>query len=137
MNAGAERGGERRRVVGWVLAVAWAAFIFWQSSQPDAGGLLDRLPPGSDKVLHAGAYLVLSGLLTLATGRPVLAAALAVLYGASDEVHQAFVPGRYSDVLDLAADAVGSGAGAWLVGYPLGQRRRGARVRLPPGRPPR
>ncbi|HEX7039380.1 MAG TPA: VanZ family protein [Trueperaceae bacterium] len=115
-----------RRRLGWSLAVLWAAFIFWQSSTPDAGGMLDWLPPGSDKVAHAVAFLVLAGLLTLATGRPLVAAALAVLYGASDEVHQAFVPGRSSDALDLVADTAGAALGAWLVARALRRRGRGA-----------
>src|SRR5690606_20748050 len=85
-------GRRRWSLAGWVAAVAWAALIFWQSSRPDAGGLLDGLPPGSDKVLHGAAFLVLSALLTLATRRPFVAAALALVYGASDEVHQLFVP---------------------------------------------
>lgn len=113
-----------RRRLGWVLAALWAALIFWQSSTSDAGGMLSLFPEGFDKVAHGGAFLVLSGFLTLATGRPVLAALLATLYGLSDEVHQAFVPGRYSDPLDLLADAVGAAMGAWLVAYPLGQRLR-------------
>ncbi len=116
--------GGRRRRLGWALAALWALLIFWQSSTPDAGGMLDWLPPGSDKAAHALAFMVLAGLLTLATGRPLVAAALAFLYGASDEVHQAFVPGRSSDVLDLAADAVGAVAGAWLASAALRARRR-------------
>ena len=39
-------------------------------------------------------------------GKPVIAAA----YGASDEWHQFFVPGRQSDWHDLAADAAGAAA---------------------------
>jgi VanZ family protein len=50
--------------------------------------------------------------------------ALGVAYGASDEVHQAFVPGRSADPADWAADALGVLAGtfayarlrAWLRG---------------------
>ena len=34
-----------------------------------------------------------------------------VIYGLSDEVHQLFVVGRYFEVSDLIADAVGSLAG--------------------------
>jgi VanZ family protein len=41
---------------------------------------------------------------------------LIALYGASDEVHQFFVPGRQADVLDLLADTMGACflvAGVW------------------------
>jgi VanZ family protein len=34
------------------------------------------------------------------------------LWGVSDEIHQAFVPGRNSDPQDLIADAIGAFAGA-------------------------
>ncbi|HZW99993.1 MAG TPA: VanZ family protein [Trueperaceae bacterium] len=110
---------ERLRLIGWLGAVAWGGLIFWLSSTPDAGGVLGFLPTGSDKVLHGVAFLVLAGLLTVATGRPVVATALAVAYGVSDEVHQLFVPGRTADVADLVADALGAAAGAMLVGYLL------------------
>ena len=67
-------------------AVAWALVLFLQSSSSDAGSFLGFLPDGSDKVLHAGAYAVLAGLLTLATGRPLVAVVLATAYGVTDEI---------------------------------------------------
>jgi VanZ family protein len=38
----------------------------------------------------------------------LLAWALAVLYAISDEWHQFYVPGRYSDVRDVLVDAAGA-----------------------------
>jgi VanZ family protein len=100
--------------------------IFALSSTPD----LPSLPGGmSDKSAHALAYAGLGFLLVRALagglGRPVspgaalLAVALGVAYGLSDEFHQLFVPGRQFDVGDLAADGLGVAAGAvvgWLCG---------------------
>lgn len=40
---------------------------------------------------------------------------LAVLYAASDEFHQSFVPSRGSSVHDVAVDAVGAGLGLLIV----------------------
>lgn len=37
-----------------------------------------------------------------------LAIAIAAFWGLSDEIHQAFVPGRSSEVADFVADALGS-----------------------------
>lgn len=116
------------RVLGWGLAVAWAAFLFFQSSSADAGGLLSIFPEVPDKLAHAFAYAVLAAFLTLGSGRPLLAVALAVAYGASDEIHQAFVPGRTPEVLDLVADAVGAvvGSAAAVWGSRLLWRNRGS-----------
>lgn len=51
--------------------------------------------------------------ITLAT---VLGAILiSSAYGASDEYHQRFVPGRDYEVLDMAADAIGSATAAGLL----------------------
>ncbi len=102
----------------------WAAIIFAESASPDAGGVLDILPQGFDKVAHGGAYAVLGALLALAAGRPLLAIAVATAYGASDELHQAFVPGRTPDVLDLLADLVGASLGAGAVAFLRRRRRR-------------
>lgn len=97
-----------RRALAWLPAAAWAGTIFYLSSRP-------RVPspdvPGFDKVAHFGAYAVLGVLLAFAAGRSALpiavAALLGVAYGATDEIHQMFVPGRSPDVLDWCADAAG------------------------------
>jgi VanZ family protein len=69
-----------------------------------------------DKAAHAVTYGILS-LLLLRTlrlryrpSRTLLVAvvALTVAYGASDEYHQSFVPGRSASLADLAADGVGA-----------------------------
>ncbi len=50
-----------------------------------------------------------------AARQAVLAVLLAAAYGATDEFHQSFVPGRGADVLDVGIDALGAalGVGAW------------------------
>ena len=47
----------------------------------------------------------------------ILAMVWASLYGASDEFHQSFVPGRHVEIADWLADTLGGGVGAaavWL-----------------------
>lgn len=102
----------------WAPVGACMALIFWLSSMssPPSPG------PVNDKVLHFAAYGGLATLCLRATsgGRlagltpraAVLAWLLAVGYGATDEVHQRFVPHRTADVADLAADALGAAAAA-------------------------
>jgi VanZ family protein len=97
-----------RRLLPWLPAVAWAAVIFALSSRP-------RLPAPDianfDKAAHFGAYGLLGALLAFAAARsglpPLVALVLGVLYGATDEIHQMYVPGRSPDLLDWCADAAG------------------------------
>jgi VanZ family protein len=80
---------------------------------------------GGDKLLHAAAFGVLAaiaawalarGRLDAATGRMLLAAWLiSSAYGALDEVHQYFVPGRQADPADFLADAIGALAAAGAI----------------------
>lgn len=108
----------RRRVAAWIGAGAWAALLFGLSSLP--AGTTPSSPisfPGDDKVAHAALYAVLGGLLRLALGRTGPAIALAAAYGATDEVHQAFVPGRDADAFDWFADLVGAALGAALAAH--------------------
>ena len=121
----------RRAWLGWGPAVLWGGLLFLLSAQPALPS-----PPGvNDKQAHAAAYGVLALLCLMGltgwrwrrvAGASVLAAfVLAVLYGISDEIHQAFVPGRTPDVADVAADAAGAAlalAGAWAWAILLGRR---------------
>jgi VanZ family protein len=115
----------RRAVTAWGPAVLWAAAIFWASSRPSV-----PLPEvrASDKLAHFGAYAVL-GLLAArgATAHglaPVVPVVLGVLYGASDELHQHFVPGRSPEIADWVADSLGVLAGVLLFRFVL-ERRAG------------
>lgn len=103
------------RLAAWIPAVAWAALLFLLSSRPS-------LPapdvPHLDKAAHFAAYAVMGLLLAFATDRsrwPLwIAVALGAAYGAADEVHQMFVPGRSPSVLDWVADAAGTLAAVLL-----------------------
>ncbi|HEX6370988.1 MAG TPA: VanZ family protein [Longimicrobium sp.] len=115
-----------RRLAAWLPALAWALVIFNLSAQP-------RLPgpgvPGFDKVAHFGAYALLGWLLVRAADRSLLplavGAVLGVLYGATDEIHQMYVPGRSPDVMDWFADAAGVAAATFV--YTRLRARRTAR----------
>jgi VanZ family protein len=98
----------------WLPVVAWAALIFALSSVPGLGTGLGTWDLVLRKLAHAGEYAVLGALLARATGRPRLAFALAVLYAASDELHQHFVRGRHGAPLDVAIDAAGALIGVTL-----------------------
>ena len=82
----------------------------------------------SDKVHHLGAYFALSVLLhlTLIFQRkseflfnyaPFAAIAIASVYGAFDEIHQIFVPGRFAEVLDWLADFSGAILGVVFISF--------------------
>ena len=112
----------RRVAVAFAPAAAYALVIFALSSQPNP---LPFVPQGfftHDKLLHTLEYAVLGALLAPALrfagmgprGALLAAATLGSLYGATDEIHQAFVPGRTADALDWVADTLGAGLGALL-----------------------
>lgn len=110
------------RVTAWALAAGWAGLIFAASSVPRGAGI--PLPgAGTDKLVHAGVFAVLGGLVALALRAEGLrrwraaglAAVAGLAYGALDELHQAFTPGRSMDGEDVVADAAGAALGA-LVG---------------------
>ena len=92
-------------------ALVYMAAIFALSSLP---GNEVGIPPPWDKLAHLVEYALLGFLLGRGTQKPPLAFALAALYGASDEVHQAFVPGREACLSDWLADALGAALGALL-----------------------
>lgn len=50
---------------------------------------------------------------------PVISIVFCSLYGVSDEVHQFFVIGRSTDVLDWLADTIGAGIAGALMTQPV------------------
>lgn len=129
-----ERG---RRGLFAALAVAWAGFIFWESSQANPFPFLPQEIFTHDKLLHLGAYALLAAFAVAALpraglrslGRMVaIAAIVAAAYGATDEWHQSYVPGREADPWDWAADAAGAVLGASAMVLLL--RRRNSRASI-------
>ncbi len=125
-----------RKLALWAPVAVYAAVLYHFSG---------RVPPPPlfsavwDKALHAGAYAGLAFLLIralhggLGRFRPGLAlagAVGAVLYGASEEVRQSFIPGRFASGADLLADAIGTGfavaAAALLARFAASRKARSA-----------
>jgi VanZ family protein len=117
------------RIIAAVAAILWAALIFGLSSIPGSGF------PAHPNVLNVGAhfceYLILAVLIALAFNSPnrafwktaLIALIIASLYGASDEVHQLFTPGRFSDPLDWVTDTLGALVGAAATIWILSARK--------------
>ena len=115
--------------------MVWMALIFYLSAQ-------SSLPPlpgfaGIDKIQHGGAYVILGLLLYRAMRSTPYTLALGALYGASDEIHQRFVPGRHMSgwdwLTDIAGLAIAMAAVAVIAKYRAnggtqhGRRRKGIR----------
>lgn len=110
----------------WLPLVAWMGLIFYLSAQPDlphpATGWADLLVSSTAHFFMFAVLAVLWARTLQANPRArLLALALTLLYALSDELHQAFVPGRTPDPLDLLCDACGALLGLW--GWARLQRR--------------
>ncbi|RME01794.1 MAG: VanZ family protein [Calditrichaeota bacterium] len=106
----------------WLYPGLWALLIFILSSLPDLTGpqIFFKM---SDKFWHVVVYLPLGFLLSLATetqpgpfkkSPAFWSVFLGVAYGLTDEFHQYFVPGRFMEVFDWGADALGVFIGVGL-----------------------
>jgi len=110
----------------WFPVIVYSAIIFCGSSLPLKKG--PQLFPYFDKILHFLEYIPFGFL----TGRALFLAKggdgqlkgliksvvlISLLYGLSDEFHQAFVPGRESGLDDVLADTLGGALGAWVFKY--------------------
>lgn len=129
------------KVLLWAPAAAWAAVIWYLSSLPSP-----PIPEGvPDVVGHTLEYGLLGGLAWwgIAGGllrRPAGWKALAVvglclLNGISDELHQAFVPGRDPSFIDLSADLTGATLAAsvmWIFSTVIAAWRGGGAAGEPP-----
>ena len=112
------------RYIPWVL---WMMLIFYGSHQtidPSAPPpewmplyILDLMKiQHMDKIMHITEYLILGILGVIATGeRKLLAFKIGILFAISDEIHQSFIPGRFSDFFDVCADIVGLSIATFVI----------------------
>lgn len=127
--------GNARIALAWAPAALYMVVIWTVSSLQLSDVSVSRFPFG-DKGVHFVEYGVLGLLLAHAAFRTwprhhplrtaTLAVFLTVLFGFVDEIHQAFVPGRDSEALDLIADAAGATLGAamrYAMALPVRARR--------------
>lgn len=99
----------------WLPALVQMVLIFYFSSQPKGSPALENFPapPGLG---HLVGYAILGFLLYRAFNGGIIgwsgaagrkSFVVGLLYAVSDELHQLFVPGRESSVIDVGIDAVG------------------------------
>lgn len=113
------------RFVAWLLVVLYIGIIFFLPSipAPSMPGLEDH-----DKFYHLAEYALLTFLLLRAMRKTFIfrLSEIAILFyslfmvvgwGALDELHQWYVPGRDADYRDIIADAFGAVivGGIWLI----------------------
>ena len=80
--------------------------------------------PNIDKLFHFVEYFILGALLVRAFANSsdkanfklilLLSILIASIYGALDEFHQRFIPGRSPEIFDIFSDIIGSFSGALL-----------------------
>jgi VanZ family protein len=115
---------EKRKV--WLVYVPLTVYwliLFMATSLP-----VEKLPSigFSDKVNHFLAYFILAILVNLTliyqrkshflfSKAPAVTFVICIFYGAIDEIHQMFVPGRFAETIDWFADAIGAAAGILVI----------------------
>ena len=102
----------------WLPMIFWAGFIFYLSSlqvKPPTGTFLDLVLP---YLVHLTEYGILFILIWRVNKKVGLCLILGVLYAFSDELHQAFVPGRTPDIIDVLTDILGM-LTVWMIIWKL------------------
>ncbi|HSW54299.1 MAG TPA: VanZ family protein [Ignavibacteriaceae bacterium] len=123
---------EKRKV--WLVYVPLT--IYWLVLFTATTIPVERLPSVGfgDKVNHFLAYFVLAVLIYLALiyqrkskflfeKAAIVTIVIGLFYGAVDELHQLLVPGRYAEIMDWVADALGTFAGVLIVYFLINRLR--------------
>lgn len=109
------------KILDFIGLFLYCLFIYRLSDQPFLP--VPNLFSLQDKVLHAGAYFIM-GILAWRSFKhlfspPIILTLFSIafcsLYGISDEWHQSFIEGRFSDTSDWIADTGGAGVAVLLL----------------------
>jgi VanZ family protein len=120
----------KTRVCPRIAAALWGGFLFLLTSWPNPPVVASGGFP-LDKATHFLLYAVEAFLLsraiawpgrTVAVSRILAVVGTMAVWGALDEVHQEWIPGRKMDSGDLAADVAGAVVGASVAAL---SRKRG------------
>lgn len=122
----------KKYLIDFSLIIYWL-ILFTLTSLPS--GIALETHDVSDKVLHFGAYGLLSVFLylnltfqnkfkLLKDYPAIFTVCIASIYGLFDEIHQMFVPGRSAEFLDWMADLSGSLTAVFITKYLLEQLKK-------------
>ena len=111
----------KKYIIAYLPSVIWAAIIFFLSNQESLPGFtVSALDFLFKKTAHMFVYAVLYFLLFRATQQTnpqlsnrsqyIVPLLICLLYSVSDEIHQSFVPGRFSTFRDMGYDMLGVSA---------------------------
>ena len=116
----------RSFVIYWFPFLGYAALIYWGSDSPVNVSIPFFEEFHIDKIIHALEFFIFAVLFIrvypsvknrMSYHEHIYAAViLTMIYGLSDELHQAFVPGREISVWDWTADSLG-GISAGILSY--------------------
>ena len=103
----------------WFPLVFWCLVIFIFSNIPKT---IDIGPTYwtnffAKKTAHFIEFAILGILAKRSFKNTWMALIFTLLYAASDEYHQAFIPGRESRIRDVIIDFTGGGFGIWILKY--------------------
>lgn len=120
----------RKNLIYWGLVILWCFMIYQITASPAATSESTTsflksfpLPPTAidiinyciRKAAHVTLFGILAALILLAMGVHKYASRtawlLATFYGATDEIHQLYAPGRTSSIIDVGIDSFGALAG--------------------------
>lgn len=112
------------------LAVLWMIVIFYLSHQPGeessqlssfVATVFSLIPLPEEQLhyfirkgAHVFAYFLLAVLLYAASRKWYVAMTLSILYAATDEFHQTFIPGRSGQISDVVIDTIGVVLGVFI-----------------------
>ena len=115
ISIGSRNAGAPLKARPWLPPLIWAGLIVFATSLPSSA--LPRQLGPFDKVAHFSMYAVLAALVTVAVRNHAFRKALVLIvlavaaFGAVDEWHQRFIPGRSTEFADWVADSLGGLAG--------------------------
>jgi VanZ family protein len=112
----------RKWIKWWLPVLVWMGVIFIGSSIGDVPRVGGKVTDGFvHRAAHVLEFAVLGALLLRAMSKDkpvtkremIIVLIVVALYGASDEFHQRFTPGRSSEGISVLFDVAGGAIGAW------------------------